>query len=79
MTWNPFQYQYTATYLKDEGDEAVLELRKGSTSQVLHFPKNLLPTDLETGASFTLKVEDIETAKNSESEALKELLSNLIQ
>ncbi len=79
MTWNPFQYQFAATYLSDEGEEAVVELRKGSGAKILRFPKNFLPLDLQIGASFLLKLEDNETAKTSELEALKLLLSDLIQ
>lgn len=78
MTWNPFQYQFTATYLADEGDEAVLELSKGTLRHMLHFPKNLLPQELKVGSTFSLKMEDAESAKKSELEALHRLLSELI-
>lgn len=79
MVWNPFQYQFSATYVSDEGDKAVIELRKGATIEVIHLSKTLLPAELEAGASFFLKLEDNETVQSSELETLKLLLSNLIQ
>ncbi len=78
MLWNPFQFQFNATYLADEGDLAVLELRKGATVEQVRFPKTLLPPGQQVGSSFCLKMEDSETAKTGEIHALRQLLSELI-
>lgn len=79
MLWNPFQFQFNATYLADEGDVAVLEIRKGAALEQVRFPKNLLPPGLTIGSSFNLKLEDSETARTGEIQALRQLLSELIQ
>lgn len=79
MLWNPFQFQLTATYLSDEGETAVLEIRKGASTEQLRFPKVLLPPSLTPGSSFCVKLEDSETAKAGEIQTLRRLLSDLIQ
>ncbi len=79
MLWNPFQFQFTATYLADEGDQALLEIRKGAALEQVRFPKSLLPPALSIGGTFTLKLEDTETARTSEMQTLRRLLSELIQ
>lgn len=79
MLWNPFQFQFNATYLQDEGELAVLEIRKGAALENIRFPKNLLPPGLTPGTSFNLKLEDSETARTGEIQALRSLLSELIQ
>lgn len=79
MLWNPFQFQFNTTYLQDEGELAVLEIRKGAALENIRFPKTLLPPGLTPGASFNLKLEDSETARTGEAQALRRLLSDLIQ
>lgn len=79
MLWNPFQFQFNATYLQDEGELAVLEIRKGAALENIRFPKNLLPPGLTPGAIFNLKLEDSETARTGEAQTLRQLLSELIQ
>lgn len=78
MLWNPFQFQFNASYLRDEGEMAVLEIRKGAGMETIRFPKTLLPPSLPIGGSFTLKVEDNETAQTSEAQTMRQLLSDLI-
>lgn len=79
MLWNPFQFQFNASYLADEGDQAVLEIRKGAALEQVRFPKNLLPASLAIGGSFNLKLEDPETARTGEAQTMRQLLSDLIQ
>lgn len=79
MHWNPFQYQFTATYLSDEGEMALLEIRKGSGTERVSFPKSMLPLNLTIGGSFNIKLEDSETARVGELQTLQRLLSDLIQ
>lgn len=79
MLWNPFQFQFNTTYLADEGELAVLEIRKGAALENIRFPKNLLPSGLTPGASFNLKLEDSETARTGESQTMRQLLSELLQ
>lgn len=79
MTWNPFKFQYSATYLSEDGNDAVLELRKGTTSEVIRFPKSLLPLDLMPGSNFILKIEDSLSAQESETKTMQKLLEELIQ
>lgn len=79
MLWNPFQYQFAATYLHDEGEMAVLEIRKGAALEQVRFPKTLLPASLAIGGSFNLKLEDAETARTTEAQTMRQLLSELIQ
>ncbi len=79
MHWNPFQYQYNATYLSDEGEMALLEVRKGTDVERVPFPKIMLPPSLTLGASFNIKLEDTETARTSEAQTLRRLLNDLIQ
>ena len=79
MPWNPFQYQFNATYLSEEDELAVLEIRKGAALEQVRFPKNLLPASLTIGSSFNLKLEDSETARSSEAATMRQLLSDLIQ
>ena len=78
MLWNPFQFQFNATYLSDEGELAVLEIRKGAALEQVRFPKSLLPPGLGIGSVFNLKLEDSETALTSEKETLRYLLNELI-
>lgn len=80
MPWNPFQFQFTATYLRDdENGFAVLEIKKGSNSELVFFPKKLLPLELQPGSQLALKLEDNETASQGELKTLQKLLSELIQ
>lgn len=79
MLWNPFQYQLNASYLSDEGEMAVLEIRKGAGVEQIRFPKSMLPPGIALGGSFTLKVEDNETARTGETQTMRQLLSDLIQ
>ena len=79
MSWNPFKVQYTATYLRDEGTHAVLELKRGTQSEAIYFPKSLLPLEATLGSSFTLKLEDTETAQSGETKTMQKLLQELIQ
>ncbi len=79
MLWNPFQYQYNATYLSDEGEMALVEIRKGAGMEQIRLPKSILPPALLIGSSFTLKIEDSETARTSEISTMRRLLSDLIQ
>lgn len=79
MTWNPFKFQYHATYLKDEGAYALLELKKGTQKEQLFYPKSLLPLDLSIGSSFVLKIEDTQSAQESETKTMQKLLEELIR
>lgn len=79
MAWNPFKFQFTATYLKEEGAYAVLELKRGTQVEAIYFPKSLLPLEATVGSSFTLKLEDPETAQTSETKTMQKLLEQLIQ
>lgn len=79
MLWNPFQFQWTATYLKDEGAHAVLEIRKGAFSEFIHFPKSLLPSHLQPNDAFVLKLEDSASNKQNETATLQALLKELIR
>ncbi len=79
MTWNPFKFQYTATYLKEEGLHAVLELKKGSQTELIYFPKSMLPLEATVGSSFTMKLEDTQSAQGSETKAMQKLLEELIR
>lgn len=79
MLWNPFQFQWTATYLKDEETQAVLEIRKGALSELIHFPKSLLPAHLQAGDIFVLRLEDNASNKQNETATLQALLKELIR
>jgi hypothetical protein len=79
MTWNPFKFQYHATYLKDEGAYALLELKKGTQTETFYFPKTLLPPDLNPGSTFTFKMEDPQSAQESELKTMQKLLEALIR
>lgn len=79
MFWNPFQYQVTATFLREEGEQAILEIHKGTHVETIPFPKSLLPHVLKPGETFILKMEDAETARTSEIQTLRQLLNDLIQ
>ncbi len=79
MLWNPFQFQFDATYIADEGELAVLELRKGASVEHIRFPKTLLPPGQQVGSSFSLKLEDSESARAGEIQNLRRLPSELIQ
>lgn len=79
MNWNPFQYQFEATCLANEGDAVMLSLKRGALSETIKIPRSLLPTTLEPGAVFTLKFQDQNCAKQSESDSLKSLLESLIE
>lgn len=79
MLWNPFQYQYNSTYIADEGEMALVEIRKGAGLEQIRLPKSMLPSALPIGGSFTLKIEDSETARTGEIQTLRKLLGELIQ
>lgn len=79
MPLNPFQYQYEATYLTEEGEEATIELKQGARNQTIKIPKTLLPSEFKPGSSFVVKIQDPESAKQTEMETLKSLLQSLIE
>lgn len=79
MPWNPFQFQFTATYLRDEESNAILEVRKGASLEELRFPRKLLPEAIHLGETFTLKLEDTQSASEGELKTLQKLLIELIR
>lgn len=78
MLFNPFKYQYEAEYLSDEELMAVLRLRRGTVEEQIRLPRSLLPTEVKPGDHFVLKLQAQENAQQSEAEALKKLLEELI-
>ncbi len=79
MTWNPFKFQYTVTFLQEEDGHAILQLQKGTQLELIRFPKSLLPLEATVGLTFTLKLEDLETSKSTETKTMQKLLEELIR
>lgn len=76
--FNPFKYQYRATYLRDENGHVLTRVQKGSEEQEVYLPKAILPSELNTGDSFILSLQAEESAKNAEYKTLQRLLTELI-
>jgi hypothetical protein len=79
MLFNPFKYQYEADYLSDEDTQALLLLRKGTLEEHIRLPRSLLPLEVKPGDHFVLNLQSPESAHNSEADALKKLLEDLIR
>lgn len=84
MLFNPFKYQFEAQYLRDENSasgetQAILKIRKGSEEAEVHFPKKLLPPELQFGDTTSLSLQPQESLKKDEAAVLKQLLEDLIQ
>ncbi len=77
--FNPLKYQYVATYLAEEGAQVLLKIRRGSLEEELHFPKTLLPPEVQLGDSFSLNLQPEESNKQGDAEVLRQLLSELIR
>lgn len=79
MLFNPFKYQFEATYLRDEGDSVILKIRRGTDESEIAFPKKLLPPQLQPGESTALMIEPQEALKQSEASIMKQLLEELVK
>lgn len=77
--FSPFHAQFEAVLIKDEGTFVLLNLKNGSVSETISFPKSLLPKEIAPGESFVLKLMPTEAAKEGELVVLQKLLQNLIQ
>ena len=79
MLFNPFKYQFETTYLRDEGDSAILKIRHSTDEAEIAFPKKLLPPELSLGESTALVLEPKEVLQKNESAVLKQLLEELVK
>ena len=77
--FNPLKYQFSATHLGEQGENAVLKVRRGTTEESILFPRNMLPPELTIGTSFILNLQPEEASKQNEVEILKQLLSELVR
>ena len=77
--FNPLKYQFSATYLRDQNEQALLQIRRGNQEESFLFPKGLLPPEIAVGTNFVLNLQPEEVAKQNESEVLKQLLSELVR
>lgn len=75
--FNPLKYRYRATYVGEEGTDVFLQLTQGSQSQLIRFPKALLPADFNTQESIQIGIHPDE--KEDEIGTLKSLLQELIK
>ena len=78
LNFHPFKHQYHTLYLRDEANNAILSLKRGTLEETLTFPKQFLPPELQPGDSFLLNLQPETILKTSETEALKNLLAELI-
>ena len=76
--FNPLNYRYRATFVGEEGDDVFLQVTKGSLSQMLRFPKNLLPKNLNMSQGIQISVNPDPQNEDSDIETLKSLLQELI-
>lgn len=77
--FNPLKYQFSATHLGEQGEHAVLKLRRGTTEESVLFPKRMLPPELTPGTCFIVSLQPEEASKQNEAEILKQLLSELVR
>lgn len=76
--FNPLKYRYRASFVGEEGDDVFLQVTHASLSQMLRFPKNLLPPDLDMSKGIQLSVNSDPHNEDSDIETLKSLLQELI-
>lgn len=76
--FNPLKYRYRATFVGEEESDVFLQVTSDGRHQMLRFPKNLLPPDLDPKEGLLIGVHP-ESQKNKEDlEILKSLLQELI-
>lgn len=76
---NPFKHEYDATFLKKDGEEAVVEIKSGAVNERLRIPVGLIPDEIKPGESFSLRFQSKETAQTGTYESMRKLLEELIQ
>lgn len=76
--FNPLKYQYLANFLQKEDGEASVSLKLGAKEHTLKIPLDLLPTELEPGEDFILKMLPAESAKSGDYETMRKILEDLI-
>lgn len=74
--FNPLKYRYRATYVGEEGSDVFLQLTQGAQSQLIRFPKSLLPENFNPQESIQIGIHP-ESSKD-ELGTLKSLLQELI-
>ncbi len=79
MRFHPCKHQYEATFLGQEDESALLNIKQGTLSDHLRIPLKLVPPEIQVGETFILNFQSQETAKEGETETLKHLLKELIQ
>jgi len=75
--FNPFKYQYLATYVRKTNGQAIARVQSGTIDVEIKIPQSYLPQEVQAGQSFILTLQPTETAKKGEYETLKKLLEDL--
>lgn len=76
--FNPSKYSYRARQIGEEGTDAFLQLEQGAESQIVRFPKVLLPPQTEWEEGLQISVHPPQIKPHDEVKNLKELLQELI-
>ncbi len=76
--FNPLKYRYRATFVGEEGTDVFLQVANGGQTQMLRFPKSLLPQDIDTQGGFQIALHPEEQQGLADVETLKGLLQELI-
>jgi len=74
--FNPLKYRYRATYVGEEGSDVFLQLTQGAQTQLIRFPKALLPDAFNPQESIQIGIHPDES--ENEVTTLKNLLQELI-
>jgi hypothetical protein len=76
--FNPLKYRYRATFIGEEGEDVFLQVTRSGNSQILRFPKNLLPPDLDMNKGLQISLNPDPQSEDTDIETLKSLLQELI-
>lgn len=77
--FHPFKHRYQATFLREEGSDAVLKLQKGADTHETRLPRALLPKEVTLGDAFALTLQPESMAKEEAHSTMKQLLEDLIR
>jgi|GEM_PF-6047078 len=76
--FNPLKYRYRASFVGEESDDAFLQINQGGRSQILRFPKALLPPEWDYQKGLQLGIMPPQENDEGDIGTLKELLQELI-
>lgn len=76
--FNPLKYRYRASFVGEESNDIFLQMNQGGRSEILRFPKALLPPEWDYQKGIQLGIHPPQDNNDGDLGTLKQLLQELI-